>query len=262
VGVTLVPETDAPVLVLEPGVPAPSWHADIGYTGTGRLHGRWEVVLPGEDRPTDEDLLAEGALPLEERGTQRRWMQLERFNVFLPPGGRVQLPGPDPARLPRQVDGAYLILLRIEASDDRHSQSSLEATGAGPGVVASGAVAGFPMPVLPYFVGSASGENAARSRNALRLLVPGDGQSLGAGAADRFAWTPVARAVRYRLEIAGPDDRLVFEAIVDAVAAEYRPPPFLAARLGTGPVRWRVRAVTAEAREIARSDWRALILAP
>jgi hypothetical protein len=219
-------------------------------------------VLPGEDRPSDEDLLAEGALPLEERGTQRRWMQLERFNVFLPPGGRVKLPGPDPARLPRQVDGAYLILLRIEASDDRHSQSSLEATGAGQGVVASGAVAGFPMPVLPYFVGSASGEDAARSRNAVRLLVPGDGESLGAGSANRFSWQPVARAARYRLEIAGADDRLVFEAIVAAVAAEYRPPPFLAARLGAGPVRWRVRAVTAEAREIARSDWRALILAP
>ena len=259
VDVTLVPETEAPVLIVASGEPASPWHADIAYTGTGRLQGRWEVVLPGEELPTEFDLLAEASLPLEERGTQRRWMQLERFNVFLPPGGKFRLPGPDPDRLPRQVDGAYLILLRIEASNDRDSQSNLETVGAGQGVVTSGAVAGFPMPVLRYFVGSAMGEGGA-ARNSLRLLAPDDSASLSDGPQWRFLWQPVARAARYRLEIAGADDQLAFEAVVDGTSVEYRPPPFLASRLGAGSFRWRVRAIDDDAREIARSDWRDLII--
>ena len=260
VDVTLEPDTDAPLLIVASGKPAASWHADIAYTGTGRLQGRWEVVLPGEELPTEFDLLAEAALPLEERGTQRRWMQLERFNVFLPPTGKIRLPGPDPERLPREVDGAYLILLRIEASNDRDSQSNLEAVGAGQGVVASGAVAGFPMPVLRYFVGSALGDGVA-ARNSLRLLAPDDSASLGADPQWSFIWQPVSGAVRYRLEIVGPDDQLAFEAVVDGASVEYRPPPFLASRLGAGRLRWRVRAVDDEAREIAGSEWRDLIIA-
>ena len=257
VDVTIVPESDAPVLVLQPDAPPPSWFADIKYTGTGRLMGRWEVVLPGEELPAAEDLLAEAALPLELRGTQRRWMQLERFSVFLPPTGRVQLPGPDPARLPRDVDGAYLVLLRIEASDERDGRSSLDAVGAGSGFVANGAVAGFPMPTLRYFVGS--GEGAATAGHGLRLLTP-DEATLVSGSGN-FTWMPWVHAVRYRLEIAKVDGPLVFEAVVDGRLPEYQSPPFLAQRTEGGALRWRVRALDAEGRELARSAWRALTLA-
>lgn len=256
VDVTIVPESDAPILVLQPDVPAPSWFADIKYTGTGTLMGRWEVVLPGEELPAEEDLLAEAALPLELRGTQRRWMQLERFSVFLPPTGRIRLPGPDPARLPRDVDGAYLVLLRIEASDERDGRSSLDAVGAGSGFVASGAVAGFPMPTLRYFVGS--GEGASTSGQALRLLAPDEGALVSGGAT--FVWMPWAHAARYRLEIAKLDGPLVFEAVVDGNRPEYQAPPFLAQRTEGGALRWRVRALDVEGRELARSTWRALTL--
>ena len=256
VDVTIVPESDAPVLVLQPGVPAPTWFADIEYTGTGTLMGRWEVVLPGEELPTTEDLLAEAALPLELRGTQRRWMQLERFSVFLPPTGHVRLPGPDPGRLPRDVDGAYLILLRIEASDERDGRSNLDAVGAGSGFVASGAVAGFPMPTLRYFVGS--GDGAATGGRALRLLAPDDAALVNGSAS--FSWMPWAQSARYMLEIAKADGPLVFEAVVDGRTPEYQSPPFLAERTTGGALRWRVRALDAEGRELARSAWRALTL--
>jgi hypothetical protein len=257
VSVTLVPDVGDPVLVLEPGAPAPGWHADIAYTGTGRLYGRWEVVLPGEELPSEEELLPEASLPLELRGSQRRWMQLERFNVFLPPTGRARLAGPDPERLPRHVDGAYLVLLRIEASDQSESQSDLAAVGAGSGLVGSGAVAGFPMPTLRYFVGSGSGGNG--DMRSLRLLQPDDGAGL-AGSAPTFVWQPVAAAARYRLEIAGPAAAILFDAVLDPVQTRYVAPPFLRDRVGTGPVRWRVRALDERGREVARSEWRALRL--
>src|SRR5439155_21742231 len=131
--------------------------ARIAYTGTGRLIGRWEVVLPGEEPPTSRDLLTEATLPLDQRGSQRRFTQLERFNVFLAPDGRATLPGPDMRLLPSAVEGTYRVLLRVEATDDCEGDSNLADAGAGTGVVHSGAVAGFPLPVLRYVV---AGEGA------------------------------------------------------------------------------------------------------
>ena len=143
------------VLFAQAEKPLPPIKAEITYTGTGRLKGRWEVVLPGEELPEEKDLLTEATLPFEERATQRRYTQLSRFNQFLPPTGKVILPGPDVSRLPHNVDGTYLILLRLEASDDREADSSLTAINAGPDTVHSGAVAGFPLPVLRYVIGNA-----------------------------------------------------------------------------------------------------------
>lgn len=262
VDVRLAFDVETAVLTLDPGAPAPAWYADISYTGTGRLQGRWEVVRPGEELPTDEDLLPEASLPLEQRGRQRRYTQLERFSVFLAPTGRVRLPGPDPARLPRQVDGAYLVLLRIEASGDRDSESSLSAVAAGDGVVASGAVAGFPMPTLRYLVGSGAAAPEAPSARAITLLAPNEGAAPEPGSAWSFVWRPTELAARYRLEFERADGAPVFEALIAATVAAYRPPPFLGARSGGGELRWRVRALDAAGREVARSAWRVITLTP
>lgn len=262
VDVRLAFDVETAVLTLDPGAPAPAWYADISYTGTGRLQGRWEVVRPGEELPNEEDLLSEASLPLEQRGRQRRYTQLERFNVFLPPTGRVRLPGPDPARLPRQVDGAYLVLLRIEASGDRDSESSLTAVAAGDGVVASGAVAGFPMPTLRYLVGSGAAAPEAPSARAVTLLSPNEGATPEGSSTWSFVWRPTELAARYRLEIERADGTPVFEALITATVAAYRPPPFLGTRAGGGELRWRVRALDAAGREVARSPWRAITLAP
>ena len=58
-------DTQDPVLSLERGSIPPPVQAAITYNGTGRLVGRWEVVLPGEDPPTSDDLLTEATLPVE-----------------------------------------------------------------------------------------------------------------------------------------------------------------------------------------------------
>jgi len=250
-------DVETPVLALEPDAPTPAWHADIAYTGTGRLRGRWEVVLPGEPLPTETDLLTEASLPLEERGAQARYTQLDRFDVFLPPTGRYRLTGPDPRRLPRNVDGAYLLLLRVEASDDADSRSAAVTAGGDLRVIASGAVAGFPMPTLRYLVGSGSPASATPGVRSLLLLAPSEG-ALGTGQPLAFMWQPSPLAARYRLEVARADGTVMFEALVAGSLAAYRPPPFLAARVGGGAARWRVRALDAAGREIARSTWRAI----
>src|SRR4029079_11335034 len=58
---------DKPILLLKPGEIVPPIKAEIAYNGTGRLKGRWEVVLPGEEIPSKTDLLTEATLPVEER---------------------------------------------------------------------------------------------------------------------------------------------------------------------------------------------------
>ena len=255
-------DADVPVLAVGPGADPPPLHADITYTGTGQLHGRWEVVLPGEDLPTELDLRTEASLPLEQRGTQRRFTPLSRFSIFLPPTGSARIPGPDPSRLPRDVDGTYLVLLRIDASDDADSRSDLSAAGAGSGIVASGAVAGFPLPTLRYVVGTASSAPETSPTRGLSLIVPAAGAATPASAQLVFAWEVLPRAARYRLEIERADGTPVLRALVPGSIAAYRPPPILAERGAGAPLRWRVHAQDASGQEIASSGWRPLTIAP
>src|SRR5437762_989781 len=123
-----------PVLFVKSGEKLPRFQAEITYTGTGRLKGRWELVKPGETPPEPRDLLTEATLPIEERGTQKKYTQLSRFNIYLPPTGHIILPGPDPARVDVKLIGLYEVLLRIEASDDRSGNTDLAAIGAGGGI--------------------------------------------------------------------------------------------------------------------------------
>lgn len=247
------------VAAVETGETPPSFEAEIAYNGTGRLLGRWEVVLPGDDPPASRDLLTEATLPPEERPLQRRYLAIERFNVFLPPTGRVTLTGPDPRRLPAEVEGLYQILLRVEASDDREADSNLAAADAGSGVVHSGAVAGFPLPTLRYFVGSVPGERIGDGR--LALLAPAEGATALPGRPLDFSWTQIDGALTYRLEIgmAGdPGSEPLFSAVLQQGIGVYRAPPFVAARLADGPLRWRVVAVGPEGDEVTASAWRTL----
>ena len=257
---------DAPLLNVPQGETVPAFAARIAYTGTGRLIGRWEVVLPGEELPTPEDLLTEATLPREQRGTQRRYTPLSRFNVFLPPTGRAVIPGPDPERLPSTVDGLYHVLLRVEASPDKEGDSSLDAVGAGTGIVPSGGVAGFPMPMLRYVVGSGDVARlpATPHREEVILILPGDGDILDPSAPSTFTWSASAQATLYRIELATEDDGApLFTALVAAPVASYRTPPFLGQRLAEARgVRWRVVATDATGREVARSGWRLLVSAP
>jgi hypothetical protein len=258
VAVNFDPRT--PVLFVERDAIVPPLSADIAYNGTGRLRGRWEVVLPGDQPPSEEDLLTEATLPPETRGTQRRYTELQRFNVFLPPTGRVALPGPDVTRIPTTVEGAYLILLRIEAADDKEADSDRSAAtgGAARGVVHSGAVAGFPMPVLRYVVGAAGGAPpATQLANELSLLLPRDRATVTRDSTLTVSWLGDRQAAFYRIEFE-TDDGSVLNAVVSAGAAMYNAPPFLFERANGKPIRWRVTSLGVTGVELRRSRWRTL----
>jgi len=249
-------DVDTPVLFVESGAELPRVSAEISFNGTGVLRGRWEVALPGEEGPDQFDLVTEGTLPAELRGTQRRFTEIERFNVFLPPTGRFTLEGPDPSRIPTSLDGAYLLLLRIEASDDKEGDSDLAAAGAGTGVVHSGAVAGFSMPTLRYFVGDGGSELASsRSPGAVRLTGPIEGAELSPGAALTFTWAPDRRAALYRLEIEAASGDILVDALLPPGTPSYEAPVWLSQRAASQPIRWRVSIIDTSGSRIARSDW-------
>lgn len=242
-----------PVMAVEGGSRPPPLEAHIRYNGTGRLVGRWEVVLPGEEPPTVEDLLTEATLPAELRGTQRIYTELERFNVFLPPTGEVILPGPDPELLPTDGNGMYQILLRVEASDDKEGDSSLGAVGAGQGVVNSGAVAGFPLPPLRYFVGQSPPAGLASGR--LALLAPAVAASVPLGGPLVFTWNQVARAVLYRLDVRTTSGELALTAVLQPGAGAYAPPPWLRTDFGGQLLEWRIQVLNGEGEVVEETSW-------
>jgi hypothetical protein len=260
VDVRIAFETDDPVLSVMTGASPPRLAARIAYNGTGRLRGRWEIVFPGEEPPSPDDLRTEATLPAELRGTQRRFTELERFNVFLPPTGEFTLPGPEPEKLPTRLPGLHLVLLRVEAVDDKEGDSNLGIAGAGAGVVHSGGVAGFPIPPLRYYVGSGTGIGSASG--GLELWLPAEGAGLAAGAPVLFSWSAVAGAALYRLEVENESGIRVLEALVEPDERSYRAPPWLAERLATAAFRWRVAALDAGGRRLASTGWRPARISP
>jgi hypothetical protein len=251
-------DVETPVLFVAAGARVAPISAEITYNGTGRLIGRWELVRPGEELPEPFDLLTEATLPLEDRVRQRRYSELERFNILLPPVGRVVLRGPDPARMPTTVDGTYLVLLRIEASDEREGDSDLTAIGVGNTRVHTGGVAGFPLPVLRYVVGSGGSElSPSRSPGIPRAVLPADGDSAAIGAAITFHWIDAPRGAVYRVEFESADGASLPGALVPHGVGVYRAPPWLAERAGER-LRWRIAALDLAGNVVGRSAWRLL----
>lgn len=240
---------------LQRGMPPPPVHAEIRYNGSGRLKGRWEIVLPGEDPPGSRDLLTEASLPPEERGLQRRYTQVGRFNVFLPPTGKIVLPGPDPRRLPTEIEGMYQLLLRIEATDDKEGDSNLALAGAGDGIVHSGAVAGFPIPPLRYYIGNAL--DAPANSHALALLTPVADTPVSSNGALTFTWVQTPAAMLYKLEIA--EGAVVrHSAMLQQGVGAYLAPDWLVQQGADAALRWRVTALGPGGRMVDRTAWRDL----
>jgi hypothetical protein len=244
---------DTPLLFVKSGEKVAGITADIRYNGTGRLKGRWEVVMPGDEPPSDTDLVTEATLPIEDRGRQRRYTEVARFNVFLPPHGKYTLPGPEPDKIPTTLEGQYLLLLRIEASDDKEGDSNLAAVGVGPGVVHSGAVAGFPLPVLKYFVGVAPKHVVTA---AWALISPAENAMLAGDQDIAFSWTDLAGAALYRLDITDTDGAPVLSAFELPGKGLYRAPSWFKDRAGTRTLRWRVVALEERGSVISETAWR------
>ena len=250
----------ATVTTVAPGGAPPAIEAEIAYNGTGRLIGRWEVVRPGDDPPRSDDLLTEATLPQELRGSQRRYTQVSRFNVFLPPSGRFRLDGPPSDRLPTDSEGLYQVLLRVEVSEDKESSSNLGNAGAGAGVVQAGAVAGFPLPVLRYFVGA--GGSSTPIVGGFELLAPAAGARIASARNLAFSWTTTVLARLYRLEVEAADsaEGTVLEAVLQQGIGTYRAPPWLDDEVAGGELRWRVVALAPDGKEAAVTLWRSLYL--
>lgn len=248
----------ATVLALERGTLPPRIEARIKYNGTGTLKGRWEVVMPGDPEPAAEDLLTEATLPVEARARQRRYTLLDRFDLFLPPTGEVVIAGPDPRRVPHLADGAYKILLRIEASDDKEGDSAV-----GGGLVAhAGGVAGFPLPVLRYYVGSGAAlEQLAGASTSLRLFAPAADAQASPDAPLDFSWISGEPAALLRLEVLA-EATTVLAALLAPETTRYRAPPFVLEAQRGKRLRWRVVALDAGGGTTAATAWRALSIAP
>ena len=241
------------VLSTPVGQAPPPLHADLTYTGTGRLIGRWEVVVPGVELPTPFDLVPEASLPVEQRATQRRFTQLSRFNVFLPPVGTYRLEGPDVSKLPAAIEGLYQVLLRVEASDDGEGNTDLAAVGSGTGIVSSGGVAGFPFPVLRYYVGGASANLERIDESRLTLVNPSMEAVVAAGTPIEFEWRSSVPAAFYRLDLKDSSGAILISAIIETPATKYRAPLLEGERQAEGKLTWSVVALDTGGREIARS---------
>jgi len=250
-----------PVLFVKTGEKLPRFEAEISYTGSGRLKGRWELIKPGETPPESRDLLTEATLPIEERGTQRRYTEMSRFNLYLPPTGKIVLVGPEAWRVDESLNGLYQVLLRIEASDDKQGDTDLAAVGAGAGVVHGGAVAGFSLPVLKYYVSNGEVPRLTSFTSKLALLQPEEQASLDPSEPIDFTWSLIERALTYRLEVEDFQSAPVIAAILPQGTSGYRSPPWLREKVGGRAVRWRVTAFGSGGNEIGNTEWRALRIA-
>ena len=246
-----------PILFVKTNEKLPRFQAEITYTGTGRLQGRWELVKPGETAPEPRDLLTEATLPIEERGTQKKYTQLSRFNIYLPPTGKIILPGPEVWRVDESLNGLYLVLLRIEASDDKEGDTNLAAVGAGAGVVHGGAVAGFSLPVLKYYVGNSSPQPVVTSSELLQL-TPDDKALLATDKPVDFKWTQIENATTYRLKVQDLQGNLIISAILTSGAGAYRAPSWLKDRVGDAVMQWRIIAFDQAGKQIVETEWRSL----
>lgn len=228
---------------IKPDEKLPAITAEIRYTGTGRLKGRWEIVRPGEELPTARDLLSEATLPIEERGLQRRYTFLSRFNVNLPPGGRYTLPGPENWRIDKSVEGMYLLLFRVEASDASDSTSNI-----GSQTIATGAVAGFQMPTLRYYVGNSS-------NTAIQQITKSDDLADSLILPIVLRWKGVADARLYRLEIEDQENKKVFSAVELPTIRQYQLPSFVRELAAAKQLKWRVVAIDISGKTIDESKF-------
>lgn len=163
--------------------------ADIRYTGTGILSGWWEVRRPSDPPLRDIDLFAAGSLSETDRQQQQRFTRVKRFRFQVPVSGRLTLPGPKYSQLPDDQPGFYQVLLRIEATRDRESLSSLAGTGGSTNLFSGGA-AGFQFPALEYRIGNLGATSGAGGAFQPRLIV----EQLPEGVHVALSWKAVERA--------------------------------------------------------------------
>ncbi len=246
------------VTLVKQSATLPELSAEISYTGSGLLKGRWEIVMPGDPEPSQFDLLSEASLPASERGLQKRYRLINRFQKFLTPAGKTTIQGPDPKLLPTLQKGLYRILFRVEASSDKEGNSDTTA-----GILKSGGVAGFPMPTLRYFVGSEQQLKETKKLPPISLLLPHSGQSLSPEKVN-FTWFDIqakSSVALYRVELydSSGDKKLISSALIKPGQSSYQPPRSVTKKLDY-PFLWRVTALDKNGKTISTSALRKLTI--
>lgn len=134
---------------------------EIEYTGSGRVTGWWEVWTRNDPDLREFDRMTEASLPEAQRSQQRRFRQVKRIRVYLNPSGRTKLKLPYSA-IPKTLSGVVLVFAHIEVSRDNRSQVAFapNARSATQRLIEGGAIASFPMPVLPVRLGLPEREEA------------------------------------------------------------------------------------------------------
>jgi hypothetical protein len=156
---------------------------------------------------------------------------------------------PEQLKLPSNVEGPYLILLRVEASDDKEADSDLASLGVGAGIVHNGAVAGFPLPPLRYYVGNAA-------KGVMTLISPADNYLQPEKLPVDFQWGNDTRAALYKLEVASKAGETILSALLASGVTIYRAPSWLPERLSDGRLRWRIIALDAAGNSLSETSWR------
>ena len=239
------------------GQTAPSWAATVYYSGTGVLRGRWELVEPGDPEPQARELLTEASIPVTERGLARRYRELGRFNLVLPAGSTARIPGPDPKKLPTDLEGRYQILLRIEA-DYANDPFLADAR------VKSGAIAAFAMPSLAYYVGAVESRQAKLTPVTpakIDLQYPVVGQTYLPHEVLAFQWKKTNSDVTprvYRLEFKSADRPEVRSFLTSGDHDHLVVSAWLKERIAGRNVSWRVVSLDAQGIQTAASEWRSI----
>lgn len=244
------------VTLIKQSTVVPEFSAEISFTGSGLIKGRWEIVMPGDPEPTRFDLLSEASLPPVERVLQKRYRLLSRFQKFLSPTGRTIIPGPDQKLLPTLENGMYRILFRVEASNDKEGNSDSTA-----GILTTGGVAGFPMPTLRYFVGNHEQLSMTKKLPPISLLLPHTDQELPANGL-KFTWFDLQgsnEVALYKVEFyeSDGDKRLIASAIKKPGESQFSPSSKTTDKLNR-PFLWRVVAIDSKGKVISTSQLRKL----
>ena len=231
--------------------------AEIFYTGSGRLIGRWELLKPGETAPSERDLLPESSLPIEERGTQGRFAQVKRFNIFLPPVGLTTIPGPENQRIDKTANGMYLLLLRIESAEDGLNRSNTEH-----GTLDSGGASGFAMPTLRYYVGT-GGISQVDEFNAVdNQLAPADQAEFTSSQPVVFRWPAITGAKYYKLTVENESGTEIFSAVLLPDKRSYRAPSWLIQQHYGVSWHWRVQAFARDGLVLNATPYRIVRVIP
>ena len=108
----------------------------------------------------------------------------------------------------------------------------------GAGIVPTGAVAGFSMPTLRYYVGNSSNTDINQLTN---ISVQNDAENEFQPIVLR--WKETAKTRLYRVEIEDDANKKVFSAIVLPPGKEYQLPSFIRQLTLSKQLKWRVAAI-------------------